>query len=195
MPAPAGLSDDSLNRLGVFGARSPYSCMIPFDPIAALLQGRRQALQQAVGRSLSTPSGTEDPPLSPERRVHLLEELSELYWNDLEWENVTEEERMEGGSIPELTFPGVLALTRGLLLTEVPSDSTAAPEPRPEVVALFLDFMAGRIIELREEAAGRPGEEGDRAALDLRMTEGLLDRVLMEYHRLSPEDVGTLEEE
>jgi hypothetical protein len=57
----------------------------------------------------------------------------------------------------------------------------------------FLDFLSERILSLREEAAGAPGEEGDRAALDLRMTEGLLDRVLLQYHQLSPEDVGTLE--
>ncbi len=100
---------------------------------------------------------------------------------------------MEGGSIPELTFPGVLALTRGLLLTEVAVDSSAPPEPRPEVVEHFLRFLAEQVIELRRTATGAPSEEGDRAALELRMTQGLLDRVLIEYHRLSPEDVGTLE--
>ncbi len=163
------------------------------DSVAELIQSRRRVLQSAVGRALSIPEGTADPPLSPDRRVHLFDELKNLYWNDLEWENVTEEERMEGGSIPELTFPGVLALARGLLLTEVPMDSTVAAEPRPEVVEQFLEFLAERIIELRVEAAGAPSEEGDRAALELRMTEGLLDRALIEYHRLPPEDVGTLE--
>ena len=168
--------------------------MPTLDSAAELIQDRRRVLQEVVGRLLPVPEGTEDPPLSSDRLDHLLDELKNLYWNDLEWENVTEEERMEGGSIPELTFPGVLALTRGLLLTEVPVDSSSIPEPRPEVVEQFLQFLAGRIIELRETATGGPGEEGDRAALDLRMTKGLLDRVLMEYHRLSPEDVGTLEQ-
>jgi len=164
------------------------------DPAQDLLQSRRRSLQKAVGRPLLAPDGTEDPPLSASQRAHLLEELEELYWNDLEWENVTEEERMEGGSIPELTFPGVLALTRGLLLTEVPWDAATGPEPRPEVVEAFLMFLSERILSLRDAASGAPGEEGDRSALELRMTEGLLDRVLVEYHRLSPEDVGTLEE-
>ena len=167
--------------------------MHSLDSAAELVQDRRRVLQEAVGRSLSIPEGTEDPPLSSDHREHLLDELRDLYWNDLEWENITEEERMEGGSIPELTFPGVLALTRGLLLTEVPADSTAGAEPRPEVVEQFVGFLAARIIELRETATGGPGEEGDRAALELRMTGGLLDRVLMEYHRLSPEEVGTVE--
>jgi hypothetical protein len=58
----------------------------------------------------------------------------------------------------------------------------------------FLDFLAARVLELEDAANGDPGEEGDRSALELRMTGGLLDRVLMEYHRLSPEDVGMLDE-
>jgi hypothetical protein len=164
------------------------------EPARELLQSRRRVIQDAVGRSLSAPEGTLEPPLSSERRDHLLGELKDLYWNDLEWENVTEEERMEGGSITELTFPGVLALTRGVLLTEVAEDALARAEPRPEVVEHFLAFLAGRVVQLREAAGGGPSEEGDQAALELRMTEGLLDRVLMEYHRLSPEEVGTLEE-
>jgi hypothetical protein len=168
--------------------------MPSIDGAGSLLESRRRLLQQTVGRVLVVPEGTDDPPLSPVRREHLLEELKDLYWNDLEWENVTEEERMEGGAIPELTFPGVLALTRGLLQTDVPEDSTSGAEPRPEVVEKFLEFLAERVIDLRALASGAPSEEGDRAALDLRMTEGLLDRVLVEYHRLPLEDVGSLEE-
>jgi len=164
------------------------------EEVRDLVRSRRAALQEAVGRALQEPKGTADPPLTPERRDHLTEELQELYWNDLEWENVTEEERMEGGGIPELTFPGVLALIRGLLLTEVAVDAMAAAEPRPEIVSDFLDFLAGRILDLREAAWGEPSDDGDRAALDLRMTEGLLDRALMEYHGLSPEDVGILDQ-
>jgi hypothetical protein len=167
--------------------------MTSSDHVSTLLRERRRRLQEAIGRPLRAPHGTVDAVLTVERRHHLIEELQDLYWNDLEWENVTEEERMEGGPLPELTFPGVLALVRGLLLTEVAEDSRQGPEPRPEVVEDFLDFLSERILSLREEAAGAPGEEGDRAALDLRMTEGLLDRVLLQYHQLSPEDVGTLE--
>jgi hypothetical protein len=168
--------------------------MLRADSALELIQSRRRALQAVVGKALQTPGGTPEAPLAPDRHAHLLEELQELYWNDLEWENVTEEERMEGGSIPEMTFPGVLALTRGLLLTEINADSPGEAQPRPEVVDDFLAFLGARVLELDRVASGEPGEEGDRSALELRMTQGLLDRVLMEYHRLSPEDVGMLDE-
>ncbi len=159
-----------------------------------LLALRRARLRERVGRALRVPNATPDDPLDPPRRAYLLGEARDLYWNDLEWENVTEEERMEGGGLPELTFPGVLAFVRGLLLDEVMPDSPVGPSPRPEVVEEFLEFLAGRILDLREAAAGGVGEEGDRAALELRMTDGLLDRVLVTYHGIEPEDAGPLEE-
>jgi hypothetical protein len=159
-----------------------------------LLTQRRDRLREIVGRTLRIPPPDGDDPLEPRRRKYLLEEAQDLYWNDLEWENVTEEERMEGGGLPELTFPGVLAFVRGLLLDEVVADSPVGPSPRPEVVEDFLEFLAERVLALREAAAGGVGEEGDRAALELRMTDGLLDRVLVTYHGIEPEDAGPLEE-
>lgn len=161
---------------------------------AELLQAHRDRIQAHIGRPLRAPSLPEpDAPLTDAQHEYLLEEAQELYWNDLEWENITEEERMEGGPVPELTFPGVLAFLRGLLLTEVPSDAQAGPSPRPQVVESFLEFLAGRVVELREAAHGEPGEEGDRSALELRMTEGLLDRALMLFHGIQNEDVGQLD--
>ncbi len=162
------------------------------DRPRALVDARRNRLQATVGRPLRIPKGTEDVPLPPANRSYLLEEVQELYFNDMEWENLTEEERMEGGPLTELTFPGVLAFVRGLLLTEVRPDALAAAAPRPEVVEDFLDFLATRVLELESEASGRDGDGPDRAALEHRMTEGLLDQVLMVYHGVSPEDVGSL---
>ncbi len=168
--------------------------MSAFDPVQQLVESRRLQIQKSVGRPLRIPRGTDDPPLTPERHAYLLEELEELYWNDLEWENITEEERMEGGGLTELTFPGVLAMVDGLLLEEVSDDAHTGPEPRPEVVQAFVEFLSKRVLDLREAAGGAPSEEGDMAALELRMTEALLDRVLVAYHRVSPEDAEPLGE-
>jgi len=126
-----------------------------------LPQSCRRVIQEAVGCSLSAPEGTRELPLSYERHDYLLGALKDLYWNDLEWENVTAEERMEGGSITELTLPGVL-------LTEFAEDALA--EPHPAVIEHFLVFLAWRVIQLREVVGGGPSEEGAQTAIELRMT-------------------------
>jgi hypothetical protein len=163
------------------------------DAITQLLEERRERLITSTGRSLRIPESDTRVPLTPDRRRYLFEEAVELYWNDLEWENVTEEERMEGGGLPELTFPGFLAYVRGLLLTRVQPDSLAPASPRPEVVEDLMGFLAGRLVDLEEEVR-EAGTDGDDAALEFRMTDGLLDRVLMTYHGIQPEDVGILED-
>lgn len=153
-----------------------------------LIQERRRTLKGTVGRSLRAPEA-DGAPFPEEQRAYLLDEAEELYWNDLEWENVTGEEELEGGPLIELTFPGVMAFVRGLLLTEVQADSLAGPSPRPVVVEDFLHFLAGRILELRA-AVEEGAEEPARTQRDLRMTSELLDQVLMAYHGVSAEDVG-----
>jgi hypothetical protein len=157
---------------------------------AALVDARRRSLSSTLGRPLREPEADASP-FPEEQRRYLLEEVQELYWNDLEWENVTGEEELEGGPLTSLTFPGVMAFVRGLLLTEVPADSLAGPSPRPRVVDDFLTFLAERVLELRGRAAEGGGEE-ERARVerDLRMTSELMDQVLMVYHGVSPEDVG-----
>jgi hypothetical protein len=156
-----------------------------------LVRLRRARLERTIGRSLRKPEA-DDSPLPEAQRRYLLDEARELYWNDLEWENVTGEEELEGGPLTQLTFPGVLAYVRGLLLTEVQSDSLAGAAPRPQVVDDLLEFLAGRVIEL-ENGIATPGTDGDdpeRQRTDLDMTSALLDQVLMLYHGVSPEDVG-----
>lgn len=150
-----------------------------------LIEARRRSLRQTVGRALKVPAA-DGSPLIAERRSYLLDEVKELYWNDLEWENVTGEEELEGGPLTELTFPGVLAFVRGLLLTEVPEDSPVGPAPRPQVVEDFLRFLAERVLELE----GQSGEDAEEEEQALHMTSELLDQVLLTYHGISPEDVG-----
>lgn len=164
------------------------------EAIQSLLSERRHRLQAEIGRPLRTPEGQPGIPLTEAQRTYLQDEAFDLYWNDLEWENVTEEERMEGGSLPELTFPGFLAFVRGLLLTQVKADSLAQASPRPEVVDDILVFLAGRLLDLTDEVEDLDSDEGDRSALEFRMTDGLLDRVLMTYHGIQAEDAGTLDD-
>jgi len=158
-----------------------------------LIDERRRRLQATVGRSLNIPEGTSDPPLTEDRRSYLLGEAKDLYWNDLEWENVTQEEAVDEGVLSELVFPGLLAYVRGLLVTEVPADSLAGPSPRPEVVEELLEFLASRTLDLRRTLEDGSGEERQRLEGELQMTSSVIDRVLMEYHGVAPEDVGTLE--
>ncbi len=157
----------------------------------ALVQERRVRLEQTIGRPLRIPKAA-DSPLTRERRDYLLGEARELYWNDLEWENVTGEEELDGGPLATLTFPGVLAYVRGLLLTEVQADALAAAEPRPQVVEDLMRFLAGRVIDLGDPASNddTAPDEAERRELELDLTSALLDQVLMLYHGIPPEEVG-----
>ena len=133
--------------------------------------------------------------LSERVRGFLCEEAEDLYWNELEWENITDEEAMgEGGFLTELAFPGFLAFVRGLLLTEVMPDAKAPASPRPEVVEDILEFLAGRVIELSERIDGSE-EPGDGLDSELDMTSRLVDLVLYRYHGFTAEDVEKVEAE
>lgn len=133
--------------------------------------------------------------LSERVRGFLCEEAEDLYWNELEWENITDEEAMgEGGFLTELAFPGFLAFVRGLLLTEVMPDAKAPASPRPEVVEDILEFLAGRVIELSERIDGSE-ESGEGLDSELDMTSRLVDLVLYRYHGFTAEDVEKVEAE
>lgn len=163
------------------------------DRVATLIRGRRERLTRAPGRPLAEPVSV-GTPLTDEARRHLLEDAQDLYWNELEWENLTEEEATDGEPLSELTFPGLLAFVRGLLLTEVNPDALAPAEPRPEVVDEILVFLAGRIVEL-EERLSAPDDDDDTDQLrsEFDTTNRLLDLVLYRYHGLDAALVEGLE--
>lgn len=163
------------------------------ERVKTLLEGRRERLESVLGRELTTPRGADDPPLTEERREYLLEEARDLYWNELEWENLTEEERLEEGAFTEMAFPGLLAFVRGLLLQETMPDALAPARPRPEVVEDLLSFLAGRVVELRDEMPDIPGEETRRMEIELAMTSRLVDLVLYELHELDEGEVERVE--
>ncbi len=158
-----------------------------------LLGGRRERMERILGRPLGEPKAGADQPIPEETRTYLLSEAQDLYWNELEWEHITDEEALDEGPLAELTFPGVLAYVRGLLLAEVMPDSLSPANPRPQVVADLLAFLSGRVVELEDGIAAPDVSEGARLKAELSMTDSLLDRVLYLYHALEPSDVEQVE--
>jgi len=163
------------------------------DRVTTLLGGRRERLERLLGRSLEAPRTGPRPPLSEKIRSFLEEEAEDLYWNELEWEHITDEEALEGGTFTELAFPGFLAFVRGLLLTEVMPDAKAPASPRPEVVEDILAFLAARVLELEDTLAEPSPDGGEQLRLERDMTSRLIDLVLYRYHQLSAVDVDRVE--
>jgi len=163
------------------------------DRASTLLEARRERLERILGRPLTPPQDGTDEPLTPEARVYLTNEAESLYWNDLEWEHITDEEALEEGPITQLTFPGFLAFVRGLLLQEVMPDSQAPATPRPQVVEDVLSFLSGRVVEL-EDGLAQPGdEEAEKLRAELEMTSHLVDLVLYVFHDVAQEDIERIE--
>lgn len=158
-----------------------------------LLSGRRERIERILERALKPPTVGADQPIPDETRSYLLSEVQDLYWNEIAWEQITDEESLDVGPLAELTFPGLLAYVRGLLLTEVMPDSLSPANPRPQVVADALDFLAERIVELQDELAGPDDGEQERLQAELDMTNRLIDRVIYLYHGLDEADVERVE--
>lgn len=158
-----------------------------------ILTGRRERMERILDRKLEPPTAGADEPISDETRQHLMSEAEDLYWNEVEWEHITDEEALEDGPIVELTFPGLLAYMRGLLLSEVMPDSLSPANPRPQVVEDFLGFLADRIVEIEETLDAEDAAEPGKMERELEMTSGLIDRVLYLYHDLSEEEVEYVE--
>jgi len=163
------------------------------DRANTLLDARRERLERLLARPLTTPSAEADSPLTDEGRTYLFGEAEDLYWNELEWEHITDEEALEEGPITQLTFPGFLAFIRGLLLQKVMPDSMAPASPRPVVVEDILAFLARRVVEL-EDGLAEPGDgEAVRLRSELEMTNQLIDLVLYEFHGVGPDEVERIE--
>jgi hypothetical protein len=157
------------------------------DRVTTLLGGRRERLGQVIGRYLAPPRA----PKAPEHvQQHLLEEATDLYWNELEWEHITHE---AGDDAVERMFPGLLAFVRGLLLDQAAAQNDEA-EPRPEVVEDLLRFLAGRVLELDESiSSGDVDGEPEKVRWELDMTDRLLDLVLYRWLELSPQETARAE--
>lgn len=163
------------------------------DRVSTLLGGRRERLERLLGRRLEQPQTGPRSPLSPKIRAFLKDEAEDLYWNELEWENITDEESLEGGPLTELAFPGFLAFIRGLLLTEVMPDAKAPASPRPEVVEDVLVFLGERVVELEDGLAQSDADGEDRMREELDMSSRLIDLVLYLFHQLGKADIEHVE--
>jgi hypothetical protein len=157
------------------------------DRVTTLLGGRRERLGQVVGRYLA-PSRAPSAP--PHVRQHLMEEATDLYWDELEWEHITHD---AGDDEIERAFPGLLAFVRGLLLREsVPGGEDACP--RPEVVEELLRFLATRVLDLDGLiSSGEVDGEPEKMRFELDMTDRLLDLVLYHWLDLTPQETARAE--
>jgi len=165
------------------------------DRAGTVLAGRRERFERALGRALTPPAHVSPEALPPANREYLLDEAKDLYWNELEWEHITDEEALDEGPLTELIFPGFLAYVRGLLLSEVMPDAKAPAMPRPQVVEDLLLFLAGRVVELGEQVGDEDAEAGGRIPRELDATSHLLDLSLYLYHGLKGPEIERLEAE
>jgi hypothetical protein len=157
------------------------------DRAATLVEGRREKMERALGRTLVGPKPATGPKLSDSEREHLNDVAADLYLNELAWEDITDEEQIEGEPLAELAFPVFLAFIQGLLLEQVMPDSLAPANPRPEIVEEVLKYLAEQVVAFQD----RTGAEGDtvRVERDLGLTDRLLDLVLFQFHGVDPADV------
>ena len=158
------------------------------DRATTLLEGRREKMERALGRPLSVPEPASGGELSESERDHLRNAATDLYVNELAWENITDEEQVEGEPLAELAFPGFLAFIQGLLLEQVMPDSLAPANPRPEIVAEVVRFLAERVVALEDEMGGAGEGDAEQEARDLAVTDRLIDLVLFRLHGVDPAD-------
>jgi hypothetical protein len=163
-------------------------------------------MERALGRPLAIPEPATGGELSESERDHLRNAATDLYLNELAWENITEEEQVEGEPLAELAFPGFLAFIQGLLLDHVMPDSLAPANPRPEIAEDLVKYLAERVVALQDGmgsggskggsgggsgdgSSGSDEEDAEQEARDLALTDRLLDVVLFRLHGVDPADV------
>lgn len=154
----------------------------------AHLEERRARVLESLNREAKLADGEQ---ISREQREYLAREGQELYWNELAWEEITEEERVSGGHLTELAFPGFLAFVDGLLLDSAPTGVEITPRQHPAVVEDLLVFLASQYAE--NTAQLENGADSEELVWSRMMTGRLIDLVLYRLYRLSPEERDALE--
>lgn len=154
-----------------------------------LLEERVRSLRRQVHRELD-PDDLILRPTAPAARRHLFEEACELYWNELNWEQLTQEEIVGEGELTEMVFPGLLALVDAWL----PRSDNGEPDRDREhrdVAHDFLLWLASRLVELRVQ---RPEDGADRATIqrEIQVTDELIDLVSFRLYCISDGEIEKL---
>jgi hypothetical protein len=152
---------------------------------------RRRARVCAAMNGPAVVAGADAEPLSGERLEFMVREGMDLYWNELEWEELTDEEAIPGGPLTEMVFPAFLSYIQGLLVEAVPADALAPARPHPDVVEEILAFLGERFAESTAGLEG--GADSQKLVWQRHMTARLIDLVLYRLYRLSPAEQERLD--
>ena len=173
---------------------APQEPILPEGPmrIAAetLVLERLRALRRALGRNVG-PRDVVVRHTSPAARRHLFEEACELYWNELSWEETTDEEMIGDQELTERVFPGLLAFINALL----PSGESGEPDRKREhrdVAHDFLLWLAARLVELRNAKVAGNGHHA-RIRRELQVTDELIDLVAYRLYSLTSDEIEELQ--
>lgn len=153
-----------------------------------LVKERIRGIRKTVGRRLG-PGDIVLRPATPEVRQHLFEEACELYWNEMSWEEITDEELIGDDELTEMVFPGLLTLIDAFLPKSANGEPDRDREHR-DVAHDFLEWLAARLVELRETST-----DSDEERLRIRRQEGvtddLIDLVAFRVCSLTGDEIAT----
>lgn len=154
-----------------------------------LVQERVRALRRLVDRELD-PGDLVLRPTAPDSRKHLFEEACELYWNELNWEQITEEELTDGGELTEMVFPGLLTLIDALLPRAANGEPDRGREHR-DVAHDFLLWLATRLVELRSRKE-EDAEDRVQTRREAQITDELVDLVTYRLYSITDEEIARI---
>lgn len=154
-----------------------------------LVHERLRALRNSVGRELD-PGDVVLRPTPAAARTHLFEEACELYWNEMSWEQITDEELTDGGELTEMVFPGLLTLVDALLPRAANGEPDRSREHR-DVAHDFLVWLAGRLVELRSRKQ-ESREDREQARREANITDELIDLVTFRLYLITDDEISQI---
>lgn len=156
----------------------------------AFVEQRRARMVSLLGRTPDVVASHAEP-LSADRLAYLRREAEELYWNELVWEELTDEEAITGGHLTEMVFPAFLAFVDGLLVDRVPDDALAPAAPHPDAVEEILTFLGERYAEASADLES--GCDSQKVVWARLMARHLVDLVLCRLYRVDPGEQELME--